>query len=154
MRDVGSLIALFHEHGKRVTPQRERIFVVLRACAADHSTVDSVCQIIRRDLPTVSLRTVYQVLHDLEDLGEIRLSRLGGDTLRVEDPAGRHAHLHCRQCGSVSAIDVDLATIEMAPEETHGFTVESTELVLLGSCSRCAPTETTHTPNRRAPGAE
>jgi Fur family transcriptional regulator, peroxide stress response regulator len=141
MRDVDALVELFHEHGKRVTPQRRHVFAVLRACAADHSTVDSVYRLIRRDMPTVSLRTVYQVLHDLEELGEIRLSRLGGDALRVEDAAGRHAHLHCKQCGTVRALELDLSSSDVAPEEIGGFTVASTEVVLIGRCSRCAATE-------------
>jgi Fe2+ or Zn2+ uptake regulation protein len=150
MRDIDLLVELFHEHGKRVTPQRQRIFIVLRACAADHPTIDSVYRLIRRDMPTVSLRTVYQVLHDLEDLGEIRLSRLGGDALRVEDPVGRHAHLHCRRCGNVRAVELDPSSFEAAPEQMCGFTVESTEIVLIGRCSSCAATEPTHRPSRSA----
>jgi Fur family transcriptional regulator, peroxide stress response regulator len=148
VRDVDALVELFHEHGKRVTPQRRRIFAVLRACAADHSTIDSVYRIIRRSMPTVSLRTVYQVLHDLEDLGEIRLSRLGGDALRIEDPSGEHAHLHCRRCGKVRAVELDPLSIDAAPEQVCGFTIESTEVVLIGRCSLCAATESTHRPSR------
>jgi catalase-peroxidase len=56
----------------------------------------------------------------------------------------------CRRCGNVRAVELDPSSFEAAPEQMCGFTVESTEIVLIGRCSSCAATEPTHRPSRSA----
>jgi Fe2+ or Zn2+ uptake regulation protein len=35
-------------------------------------TTDELMATMRAEMPTISLKTVYQTVHDLEDLGEVR----------------------------------------------------------------------------------
>ena len=53
-------------------------------------------------METISLKTVYQTLYDLAELGEIATLDVGTGMTRfdpnVDDP---HHHLVCRSCGSV-----------------------------------------------------
>ena len=94
MRDLQGLTAAMHERGLRVTPQRHMIYELL-AGSPSHPTVDAVHDAVSKVLPTVSLRTVYQALHDLEELGEIRLAQVGGGALRVDLRTDHHAHIVC-----------------------------------------------------------
>jgi Fe2+ or Zn2+ uptake regulation protein len=106
VRDVDALAAELHARGLRVTQQRQLIYSLL-AEKPSHPTVETVHEAVLAVLPTVSLRTVYQALHDLEAIGEIRLVHVGNGPLRVDTRPERHDHLHCTQCGRLHDVDVD-----------------------------------------------
>ena len=59
-------------------------------------------------METISLKTVYQTLHDLAELGEIAALDLGTGMTRF-DPNVDHPHHHlvCRQCGRVRDLVAD-----------------------------------------------
>lgn len=120
----------------RVTPQRQVVFDLL-ARSPSHPTVEAVHQAVAELLPTVSLRTVYQALHDLEELGEIRLAPLGGGSLRVDVRTDHHAHVLCETCGEVRDVDVDLADLVLPTAQQQGFTVDRTDVVFAGACGPC-----------------
>jgi Fur family peroxide stress response transcriptional regulator len=136
MRDVDALTAAMHERGLRVTPQRQLIFALL-AGSRSHPTVDEVHEAVARVLPTVSLRTVYQALHDLAALGEIRLAPLGGTSLRVDVRTDDHAHVVCRRCGQAQDVDVDPATFVPPASVASGFAVDRADVVFSGLCASC-----------------
>lgn len=106
-----------------------------------HQTVDAVHEAVAQVLPTVSLRTVYQALHDLEELGEIRLAPLGGSSLRVDVRTDHHAHIVCEGCGQVQDVDVDDTTFVPPSSQRHGFTVDRTDVVFSGRCAVCRAAE-------------
>ena len=62
----------------------------------------AVVQRLDRRVPTISLKTVYQTVHDLEALGEVGLLDLGTGSVRVDpNVEHRHHHLVCTSCGLV-----------------------------------------------------
>ena len=71
------------ERGLRVTPQRQMIFGLLQGNDA-HPTVESLYERAQAEMPTMSLKTVYQTVHDLEALGEVDVLDLGTGSLRVD----------------------------------------------------------------------
>src|SRR3954470_20421748 len=83
VRDVDALAADLHARGLRMTPQRQLIYSLL-AEGPSHPSVEAVHGAVLETLPTVSLRTVYQALHDLEAMGDIRLVPVGDGPLRVD----------------------------------------------------------------------
>ena len=137
MHDVDALAADLHARGLRVTPQRQLIYSLL-AQEPSHPTVDAVHEAVMAVLPTVSLRTVYQALHDLEAMGEIRLVQLGNGPLRVDTRPERHAHLRCTSCGRLHDVEVDLDAVVLPVEQRRGFAVEGAEVIFSGHCPTCA----------------
>ena len=79
MKTVAELTDLFRREGLRVTPQRQAIFGLLQN-EETHPTVEALYDQARLDMPTISLKTVYQTVHDLEALGEVFLGNLDGDS--------------------------------------------------------------------------
>jgi Fe2+ or Zn2+ uptake regulation protein len=140
VRDLEALTAALHDRGLRVTPQRQMIYALL-AGSGGHPTVDAVHEAVSQVLPTVSLRTVYQVLHDLVELGEIHLAPLGGSSLRVDVRTDHHAHTVCVRCGQVQDVDVDPAPFVPPRSQRHGFTVDQTDVVFSGRCAPCEEAE-------------
>lgn len=140
MRDLDALTEALHERGMRVTPQRQVVYEVL-AESPSHPTVEAVHATVAQMLPTVSLRTVYQALHELEKLGEIRLEPLGGGSLRVDVRTDHHAHTVCVHCGQVQDVDVDAAALVPSRSQRRGFAVDRTDVVFSGRCGPCRKAE-------------
>ena len=67
-------------------------------------------------MPAVSLRTVYQTLNDLAEMGEITRIEVGTGSARFDpNVEERHHHLVCEGCGMVRDLHVDLGAL-VAPE--------------------------------------
>jgi Fe2+ or Zn2+ uptake regulation protein len=137
VRDADALAADLHARGLRVTPQRQLIYSLL-AEKPSHPTVEAVHEAVLAVLPTVSLRTVYQALHDLEAMGEIRLVQMGNGPLRVDTRPERHAHLRCTECGQLHDVDVDLSELVLPAAQRRGFALEGAEVTFSGRCRMCA----------------
>ena len=59
-------------------------------------------------MPNVSLKTVYQTLNDLAELGAISVLDVGTGFARVDpDVENTHHHLVCRSCGKVRELAAD-----------------------------------------------
>ena len=76
MRTPEELTELFRSHGRKVTAQRQCIFRVLQGDVT-HPSAESVHAVASKEMETISLKTVYQTLHDLAELGEIASLDLG-----------------------------------------------------------------------------
>ncbi|MFI5041215.1 MAG: Fur family transcriptional regulator [Acidimicrobiales bacterium] len=138
MRSPDELNALFRARSLKVTPQRQCIFRVLHGNEA-HPTAESVYAAAKAEMPMISLKTVYQTLNDLAEMGEIALLDLGTGSSRfdpnVEDP---HHHLVCEECGKVRDLNADFGRLEVPPALRQGFTLGAAEVVFRGRCADCA----------------
>ncbi|MFZ4516351.1 MAG: Fur family transcriptional regulator [Acidimicrobiia bacterium] len=139
MKTVAELTDRFRAAGLRVTPQRQAIFALLQGDVT-HPTVESLFEASRQTMPTISQRTVYQTVHDLAELGEVRLLDLGTGTFRV-DPNVEHSHHHlvCEHCGAVRDLNATVRHIDLPDQEIAGFSVDAVDLIVRGRCSACAP---------------
>ncbi len=122
----------------RVTRPRLAVLAALR----DHPHVDTetVLNLVRADLPTVSHQAVYDVLRALTETGLIWRIQPAGALARYETRVGdNHHHVVCRSCGAIA--DVDCA-VGHAPCLTasgdHGFVIDEAEVVYWGLCPGCA----------------
>ena len=141
MQGVGDLVEVCRSRGLRITPQRLAVFRVL-AESDSHPSVEAVWDDVRADLPTVSLKTVYEALHELEAVGEIRLARFGTGSWRVElKPAHHHGHLVCDQCGEVCDVEADYPNLVVPPSQRRHFVIGRADVVFAGLCDSCASTE-------------
>lgn len=136
MRDPSELTDLFRRRGLKVTPQRQAVFRTLGA-SLDHPTAETVHGAVTVDMPSVSLRTVYQVLNDLVAMGEIHALELGTGAARFDPNVDPHHHLVCTVCGKVRDVYVEPVAV---PAGEAGFTVESADIVFRGRCDDCAAT--------------
>ncbi len=139
MQTIERLTAMFRERGLRVTAQREVIFGLLEHNDA-HPTVETLYEQARTEMPTISLKTVYQTVHDLESLGEVRLLDLGTGSVRV-DPNVDHAHHHlvCTVCGRVRDISLEVGGLRVASRYRRGFTIDDVQVIFRGRCEQCSP---------------
>jgi len=126
----------FRASGLKVTPQRQAVFRALHGNPA-HPTAESVYAVVSEEMPTISLRTVYQTLHDLADMGEIVEIDLGTGASRFDPNLDTHHHLVCESCGRISDVHADFTDVHVPTGEGHGFAVRSTEIIFRGLCPAC-----------------
>jgi Fe2+ or Zn2+ uptake regulation protein len=137
MQSPDALTDLFRANGWKITAQRQCIF---RALEGDetHPSAERVYERVRREMPNVSLKTVYQTLHDLAELGEISALDLGTGSARFDpNVESTHHHVVCRACGKVRDIDADFPELRVPAGSAAGFDVLSAEVVFRGLCDEC-----------------
>jgi Fe2+ or Zn2+ uptake regulation protein len=138
MKDSQALTTIFREQGLRVTPQRQAIFRLLDGDAS-HPTVESLFDRARADMPTISLKTVYQTVHDLEALGEVRVLDLGTGSVRVDpNVEDDHHHLLCTECGRVRDLPVEFEGLHVPIRFRRDFTVDDVQVIFRGRCDQCS----------------
>ena len=126
----------FRAQGLKITPQRLRIFEVLHH-SDEHLTAEAVHARVRTEMPTISLRTVYQTLNDLAAMGELNQLDLGTGSARFDPNLDPHHHLVCDACGDVHDVHADFSEVHVPEGDDHGFEVSATEIVFRGLCRDC-----------------
>ncbi len=145
------MVQLFRGRGLNVTPQRECLFGVLYGVPI-HPTAEVVHAEVRRHMPSVSLKTVYQTLHDLAEMGEIQELDLGTGSTRFDPNVEAHHHLVCSQCGKVRDLYAEVR-MDIPDADRQGFSIGSVEVVFRGLCATCAePTAVVAPTHRDVPG--
>jgi Fe2+ or Zn2+ uptake regulation protein len=138
VKSVEELSAELRAHGLRVTPQRQCIIGVLEGDET-HPTVESIFERARAVMPAISLKTVYQTVHDLEALGALRVLDVGTGAVRVDPNVERdHHHLVCTECGRVTDVPVDVGSLRVPQVHRRDFAIETVEVVFRGRCRGCA----------------
>ncbi len=127
----------FRAKGLRVTPQRSLVFRIVQKMGAEHPSAEAVHLWATRHMPTLSLRTVYAILDELEGLNTIRSIDLGTGSKRFCVNPHLHHHLVCDRCGKIKDVFVDVPPVEVPPEQRRGFSVRQQEVVFRGQCAYC-----------------
>ena len=137
MQSPEALTDLFRAHGRKITAQRQCIFRALEGDAS-HPSAERVYEKVRRDMPNVSLKTVYQTLNDLAELGAIAVLDVGTGSARFDPNVETvHHHLVCRSCGKVRDMAAEVPGLTVSRRAAQGFAVDSAEVVFRGLCDEC-----------------
>ena len=88
----------------RKTKQKEAILRVLRDMAY-HPTADWIYNEVKKEIPNISLGTVYRNLRLLADSGDIMELDICSTLSRFDWRADNHYHFRCENCGRVFDVD-------------------------------------------------
>lgn len=122
---------------QRMTRQKKVILEILRGTKT-HPTADWVYEQARKELPEISLGTVYRNLNVLRESGQIMELNYGSTFSRFDGNPANHYHFVCEQCGSV--MDLDLPVLEQLEQEVAsrtGLKVSHHRLEFYGLCPQC-----------------
>jgi Fe2+ or Zn2+ uptake regulation protein len=137
MQSPEALTDLFRANGRKITAQRQSIFRALEGDVS-HPSAERVHEKVRREMPNVSLKTVYQTLNDLAELGAISVLDVGTGSARFDpNVETTHHHLVCRSCGKVRDLAADFPGLAVSHRAAQGFAVDSAEVVFRGLCDEC-----------------
>ena len=141
MQSPEALTDLFRTNGRKITAQRQCIFRALEDDVT-HPSAERVHEKVRRDMPNVSLKTVYKTLNELAELGAISVLDVGTGSVRFDpNVETTHHHLVCRSCGKVRDLAADFPDLTVSRRAAQGFAVDSAEVVFRGRCDECRGSE-------------
>jgi Fur family peroxide stress response transcriptional regulator len=121
----------------RGSKQRDTILRVV-INSKDHPRADWVYDQVRREIPNISMGTVYRNLNLLAESGEIRQLDIADGTSRFDGNTDNHYHFRCERCGRIFDLyePVDQAISERVARNT-GFKVYRQRMELIGLCNAC-----------------
>jgi Fe2+ or Zn2+ uptake regulation protein len=128
--------AALHARGRRLTRPRRLILDAVRASDA-HPSAAAVYRQVRRQLPRVSLATVYRNLRMLAGEG-LLTERADLGSMRFDGNTAPHDHFTCVACGriyDVPAPDARRARARVASRT--GFEVLVQRIEFYGRCGAC-----------------
>src|SRR6266542_2675340 len=97
---VERMIEHCREAGMNVTPQRIAIYRALLK-SEDHPTPEMLYRDVSREMPSLSLATIYKTLDSLSAIGLVRSVDLDSDKRRYDANDDAHHHLVCSACGKI-----------------------------------------------------
>ncbi|NBT37305.1 MAG: transcriptional repressor [Actinobacteria bacterium] len=98
-------------------------------------------------MPGISLRTVYQTLNELAEMGELQAIDLGEGVTRFDPNVDDHHHAICNACGAITDVHVERASA-LRPKGVDGFNVDDIGVVFRGVCAKC------ETSSKRSPSPQ
>ncbi len=121
----------------RRTKQREVILRVLRT-ANSHPTVDWIYDEVRKEIPHISLGTVYRNLKLLRESGEVLEIDLSGAFSRFDGNPENHYHFRCEKCGRVFDVDEPVSKeLDERVARKMSFDVLYHRIEFRGLCQEC-----------------
>ena len=121
----------------RNSKQKEAILRVLKGMTS-HPTADWIYEQVRKEIPNISLGTVYRNLRLLQQEGKISELDLASTLSRFDGNVQNHCHFRCERCGRIFDVDepVDKESDERLARKT-GFKVSYHRLEFRGLCKDC-----------------
>jgi len=125
----------------RKTKQRGAILRVLRNTDT-HPTADWVYQEVRKEMPHVSLGTIYRNLKTLVEMGEVQELCYGSSYTRFDGNPHRHYHFVCNECGKIEDLELDCIDElnKVVAREVSGRVYDH-RLEFYGTCAECMAEE-------------
>lgn len=121
----------------RMTNQREMILKELRK-SKQHLTADELYERVKKNMPRISLATVYRNLEILSEAGIIAKLEISGRQKRFDYDVQEHDHIYCIECHRVDNLELDRASIEAVSwDSDKGYSVQGYRLEVVGICSDC-----------------
>ena len=118
--------------------QRQVVYQII-AATDEHPTAETIFLLAQRQVPSISVGTVYKNIHLLVELGLVReVPGLKGP-VRYDANTSHHHHFACQHCGAV----VDLPAQEGAfslrrLKQLRGAQIHGVDVLIHGVCATCS----------------
>lgn len=104
----------------------------------EHPTADMVYELVKKEIPNISLGTVYRNLNVLVENGNIKKIIMPNSSDRFDKTVFNHYHLFCNNCNKIYDIDYKyVSNINDIIEKETKHKVISHDIVFLGICKHC-----------------
>jgi Fe2+ or Zn2+ uptake regulation protein len=121
----------------RMTPQRRLILEELRK-TKKHPTASEVYQLVRKNIPDISMGTVYRNLAILIKQGKIQRINNGSKKERYDGNPYEHFHIKCTECGRIDDLPEDLVeNIKRNININFDYKITGYDLFFYGLCPDC-----------------
>lgn len=140
MRNVELLSERVRQHGGKVTAQRLFVWQELMDDRT-HPTAEDLYARLKPQAPTLSLTTIYNILNELVEWGEVRRFDTGDGRRHFDPNTASHAELICMRCHAVIDAPEEASdgcrTAKLVPDEIAGYRVVTRSEQYYGFCPAC-----------------
>ncbi len=127
-------INLLNSKGIRVTPQRVKIYQILKE--KGHATAEEIYEEIKKDFPMLSFATVYSILELFRKKEIVQELKIDFERSTFDINSHSHHHFMCKVCKKVYDVDIPLCeTIKKG--KVKGHIIESFQSYFYGICKKC-----------------
>ncbi len=120
----------------RNTPQKLKIKEYLNSTKS-HPTAEAVYLIVKKEIPTITLATVYRNLQVLAREREIRRLEVNGE-YHFDSDISLHQHGVCLECGRVmDFFNSNISKSALKAVKCGNFSVSAVEILYQGICKDC-----------------
>ena len=142
MRATADSVRAFREqcaaHGLAFTHQRLVIWEALSA-SRRHPSPEEIYESVRRQIPSISLGTVYKNIRTFIEHGLLREVSLHHGSARLEVNLKPHHHLVCLRCKAIIDLsDEDIEPVRLKSRPPQGFRIERYSVEVIGLCEKCS----------------
>lgn len=125
----------------KYSKQRELILNTLRENMV-HPTADYIYEVLKKELPSISLATVYRNLNQLAALGLIKKIEGLDGSVHFDHNLSNHYHFICTKCNKVYDVPYDVAP-DLADKVSAqtGLIIENYDISFKGICPKCHKNE-------------
>lgn len=121
----------------RKSKQKETILRIMKNTNS-HPTADWVYERVKKEIPNISLGTVYRDLKLLKQEGDIAEVGLGDTLSRFDGNTQNHYHFRCQQCSCIFNVDEPVnEEIDNRVAQKMGFKISHHKLGFYGLCPEC-----------------
>ncbi|HLC89291.1 MAG TPA: Fur family transcriptional regulator [Candidatus Nanoarchaeia archaeon] len=121
---------------KRNTVQKLKIKEYL-GTVKTHPKAEVVYVEVKKEIPTITLATVYRNLNSLAEEGEILRLEIGNE-FHFDADISRHQHYFCTVCGKVRDIFLpEISDYALEKVNLTDFAVSNVMVVFQGVCKEC-----------------
>ena len=104
-----------------------------------HPTAETVYNDLKKELPNISLGTVYRNLNLLADTGEILRISSGIGPDHYDGNTSLHYHFICTKCRQILDLDLEaLPEINRIAEESFRGRITNHVIHFFGQCPKCS----------------
>lgn len=130
------IIIIIKKMKQRMTSQRREILKHLKN-VCNHPSADSVFNAVKKNMPFITLATVYRNLNILSDNGDILKLMIDGEA-RFDGDISNHQHSYCTSCGRLTDVFYDgVCDSTIKKINSDGFNVNRIHVVFYGRCKKC-----------------
>lgn len=121
-----------------MTAQKSFIFGYLKSVKT-HPSAGIVYKEVRKKLPNISQGTVYRVLNNFKEKGQVQVID-AKDTARFDADVSNHAHFICEECGNVfDAMNECVNCGVLKKKKTKVGFINYYKINFYGECKCCRP---------------
>lgn len=100
-----------------------------------HPRAEKIFKAIKKEIPTISLTTVYNTLSIFQKKGLVRPLYLTGTEVRYDRDTSSHYHFFCEKCGRINNLDFEYDGFEK--ESVCGNRITEIHGYFKGVCKDC-----------------
>ncbi|MBU1201604.1 MAG: transcriptional repressor [Nanoarchaeota archaeon] len=121
----------------RNTFQKLKILEYLRSVKS-HPTAEAVYKEVIKQIPTITLATVYRNLNTLAEQGEILRLEVNKE-YRYDACIDTHQHFICEECGRVTdSFQEKISKYALQNIQSKNFKVNKVNITFKGICNKCS----------------